>query len=129
MKGSPQPEEKIEGVSEEDIRRVVREEMRAALQGFVGQKQPINVVVDAKTISEALSGANPGYGVPKPSAQGDEPVYIPTDIVDKGVKADIKIEKSASKADSVDAAAAALKKTAPTKKRTPRKKRADAPKE
>jgi len=112
-----------EEMREEDIRRIIREEMREAMRGVVGQPAPVNVVVDAKTLQEALAGSNPGRGV-TPKAPEDEPVYIPTDIVDKSAKADIQTEKKADKADSLDAAAAALKKTAPKKKRKPRKKKA-----
>jgi hypothetical protein len=126
MKRKPpqEPEEKLDGVTADDVRRVVREEIQAAMAG--AQPQPTKVVVDPAALRDAVRSAvasTPGVGVgAAPPSEEDEPVYIPSDLVDKETKVDVKAE--ASDADDVDAAAKALKKAQPKKKRNPRKKAA-----
>jgi len=120
---SPQdpPEEKVQSVSADEVRRIIREEMRAALAETPSQTV-VNNVVDTEAIVAAFA-STPGFMVPQTTGtvDPDVPVYIPTDIVNKDAKTDIQTEKASSEADGVDAAAAALKKAKP-KKRTPRKK-------
>jgi len=118
---SPQPdEERLEGVTADELRQVVREELRAALDGV----RP-TVTVDAEALRELVIGqirpGEQGAAAATASNAPGDPVFIPADIVDKDAQAEIKIESQESEADGLDAAADALKRVRPAGGRRKRK--------
>jgi hypothetical protein len=124
-------EPEVVGVTAEDIRQVVREEVRAALGGV---SQPGMDPEQLRAIlADALGSAptiNPGVGLPPAgpaqvapdTSETDEPVFIPANIVDKDAKADITVESTETEADDLDAAAAALARVRPKAKKRKRRK-------
>lgn len=113
-------------IDKEAVKEAIREEVREALAGAQ------NPGMSKETLKEALrevlgetvvvQGAPAGGAVPtsRKATPAADPVYIPSNIVDKDAKADITADKSESESDDLDAAAAAL---AATKPKTTRKRR------
>lgn len=114
-------------VNMEEIKRVAREEalagVQAALQGITGTTTDLVKEALREVLGElqlAPSSAPPPSEniseVKRPTGP-EEPVYIPSDLVDKDVKADIKVQSKSSDSGGLDAAAAALKTTLPRRSR------------
>ena len=101
-----------------DVRDLIREEVAKALSGRGLTK------TDLKDALAEVLGGLPLGGVSRPaaSARGPaDPVYIPSDIVDKDMKSDIKVTSESSEGSELDAASAALKALPKAGKKPPKK--------
>lgn len=119
-----QPQASGEPMDKQALKEAVREELREALADNNGG-------MSKDTLKAALREVLGEMGAPMTAAPGaaaparkkaDEPVYIPSNIVDKDSKADITAAKGESESDDLDAAAAALAATKPVTKRKRRTK-------
>ena len=145
----PQPPPTPQVVDMDEIRRIAREEARAGAREGAAEGVEAGVraalaslpaagpVIDQATLEAALRNVLPGITVAAPASSSggasgstastkgpDEPTFIPSGIIDKDSKTDLKTQSGESEDEGVEAAAAALKAAKGTggRKRSNRKK-------
>jgi hypothetical protein len=102
-----------------EVARIVRMEVTGALKDAILAGGPARPYSIGSSIGPPAPAGE--IHVPEP-----EPTFIPSGIVDKGAKTDIKVEAEETEASGLDAAAKALKgrkKKSPTRKRATKKKK------